>query len=345
MILPLLTELFVPSDSDVPVDDERPRVSDSDRDMLCETLSDSRCAVARRPHLADDFGFADQLGDIVAREIILKIEKHLEPGVGEEGFPVVLVHRLELLKALKDEEQFDAVTGDLGDGVLDDLHPLQPREFIEHHQDRMAGRRAPPHLLHFRDGQRDHHPQPPVMRAHVPLRQAQVKTQPLGARLQLRELEIRRLKQALHRRAVDELRVPVRHLQARFHTASGEFISMLVKESPDAGDQPVESRVVGQPRPQQPVRRRNILLARLLQRLDRFPVAPRDQFAQGDQVSAPLVLGRSQDVQEQPLDHRPRGFIPERIVAALVDDDNGVGNAPRFVDGFLVFGVQSIERD
>ena len=27
-----------------------------------------------------------------------------------------------------------------------------------------------------------------------------------------------------------------------------------------------------------------------------------------------------------------------------MDDDNGVGDAPRFVDGFLGFGVQGIER-
>jgi hypothetical protein len=69
------------------------------------------------------------------------------------------------------------------------------------------------------------------------------------------------------------------------------------------------------------------------------------KFAQGNQVPSPLVPARCQNMQEQPLDHRPRGFIPERIVrAALMDDDKGVSYAPRLVDGFLVFRIQGVER-
>ena len=37
----MLTELLVPSDSEVPVDDERPVVFDFDRDVLRDVLSDS----------------------------------------------------------------------------------------------------------------------------------------------------------------------------------------------------------------------------------------------------------------------------------------------------------------
>ncbi len=109
--------------------------------------------------------------------MILQIEKHLQPGVGEEGLPVVFVHGFQLLKALEDEEHLGAVAGDLRDGVLDDLHPLQAREFIEHHQDRIAGRGPAPHLLHARDSQGDHHANPAVMRAHVPLWKTQINAQ------------------------------------------------------------------------------------------------------------------------------------------------------------------------
>jgi hypothetical protein len=37
---PELRELFVPSDSEVPLDDDRPALSDCDRDVLCDALSD-----------------------------------------------------------------------------------------------------------------------------------------------------------------------------------------------------------------------------------------------------------------------------------------------------------------
>jgi hypothetical protein len=56
----VFTELFVPSDSDVPRDDDRPRLSDVPRDVLFETLSDCERDVLRErlsdsevPSLAD----------------------------------------------------------------------------------------------------------------------------------------------------------------------------------------------------------------------------------------------------------------------------------------------------
>src|ERR1035438_6119537 len=46
-----------------------------------------------------------------------------------------------------------------------------------------------------------------------------------------------------------------------------------------------------------------------------------------------------------PIYHRARRLIPERIGrCALVDDDKGVGYAPRFVYGFLVLWIEGVER-
>jgi hypothetical protein len=41
LVTELLTEVFVPSDSDVPLEDDTPRLCDCDRAVLCEVLSDS----------------------------------------------------------------------------------------------------------------------------------------------------------------------------------------------------------------------------------------------------------------------------------------------------------------
>ena len=123
----------------------------------------------------------------------------------------------------------------------------------------------------------------------------------------------------------------------------GEFSSMLVKLSPMPAIRSSKAGLFASAGPQQPMGRRNVLLARLPQRLDRFPIAPRDQFAHRDQVSSPFVFRRRQDMQKQALDHGPRRLIPERIVA-FVDDDNGVGNPPGLVDGFLIGGVERVER-
>jgi hypothetical protein len=149
--------------------------------------------------------------------MILKIEKHLQARVGEESFPVVLVNRLELFKALEQEEKLDAITCNLGDGVLSitfiRFKPANSSRTISTGWP-VAG--FPPHLLHFRHGESDHHSQPAVMRVHVPLRQAKIQAKPFPPSLQLRQLEIRRLKAPLHRRAVDELGVPVCDLKDAF---------------------------------------------------------------------------------------------------------------------------------
>ena len=180
------------------------------------------------------------------------------------------------------------------------------------------------------------------MRAHVALRQTEVNAQTLGTGFQVANLKIRRLKAALHRRTVDEFGVTIGHLQhafillGRIHQHVGEGI-------PDAGDQTVKGRIVRKASPQHSVRRWNIPLSRSPQRLDRFPVAPRDEFAQGNQVPPPFVFRRCQDVQDQALDHRPGGFIPERIVA-FVDDHDGVGDPPGLINRIFVFRIERVER-
>jgi hypothetical protein len=62
---------------------------------------------------------------------------------------------------------------------------------------------------------------------------------------------------------------------------------------------------------------------------------------QRDQVSSAFVSRRCQDVEDEALDHGAGGFVPERIVA-LMDDDERIGNPPRLVDCLFVFRVERL---
>ena len=82
----------------------------------------------------------------------------------------------------------------------------------------------------------------------------------------------------------------------------------------------------------------------LAEGFDRLPVAARDERSYRDQGPPPFVLGRRQNVKDQALDHGPGGFVPERVVA-LVNDDDGIGDPPRLVDGLFVISAQAHRAD
>ena len=82
------------------------------------------------------FKLAELTAHIRSREIVLDLEKQLEPGIAEKRLPAFLVEIFDLRQVLHDEEKFDAKPGGLRRRVLDDFHALQPGEFIE--QDKIA---------------------------------------------------------------------------------------------------------------------------------------------------------------------------------------------------------------
>ena len=90
---------------------------------LRETLGLGLC-LAGGAYFTQNFRFADHLGDIVAREIVLKIEENLQPAICQKRFPIVFVDRFELIECLKNKKHLHAKAGDLCDGRLDDFHAL-----------------------------------------------------------------------------------------------------------------------------------------------------------------------------------------------------------------------------
>lgn len=246
------------------------------------------------------------------------------------------------------EEQLHAETGDLGHGVHNGVHPLQARELVEADKERVAGGGPAGNHLHFIDDEPDHHPQPAGLFGHIRLGQGQVKAHALLPRLQVRQLEVGISQAALQRFAIQKLGVAADDLQDALVGGRAWLPIQFEKHQSRTGNLAVVARVVGDVHPEQlPGAGR---FGSLLDELGIFRhlameafIAVGDEAADREQVAALLEMRRSQDMQNDRLEHLPGRFIPKGI-GAVAPNDQGFCKPAHLVGSEFVGRVNFRQR-